>query len=195
LRLPKLSPEHYSPRQKELAERIGGKRGKVGGPFACWLHSPELCDRVESLASYVRFDSALSEKLRELCLLIAARYWGAQDSWIAHTDKAIAAGLQPDAIRALAECRAPEFKADDERILYQFCKELLENQFVSDATFGAARIMFGDPGVVDIVGCLGTFTMMSFCLNAFQVDPDPNKEPPFADIRNFSHVGPRRVLG
>lgn len=167
----------------------------MGGPFACWLHSPELCDRVESLATYVRFDSSISEELREFCLLIAARYWGAQDSWNAHLDKALAAGLPPEVIQALAEKRAPEFKAEDKKVFYQFCKELLETQFVSDATFAAAQKLFGNKGVVDIVGCLGTFTLMSFCLNAFQVDLDPTKEPPFADIRNYSRVGQRKPLG
>ncbi len=195
MRLPRLTAEQYSPRQKELADRIGGKRGKVAGPFACWLHSPELCDRIESLASYVRFDSAISEKLREFCLLIAARYWGAQDSWNAHRDKALAAGLAPEVIRALAECRAPDFTAEDERVFYQFCKELLETQFVSDVSFAAAEKLFGVRGVVDIVGCLGTFTMMSFCLNAFQVDLDPAKKPPFADIVNYRRIAPRMRLG
>jgi 4-carboxymuconolactone decarboxylase len=195
MRLPRLTSDQYSPRQKELADRIGGKRGNVGGPFACWLYSPELCDRVEALASYVRFENSLSEKLREFCLLICARYWGAEDSWNAHVAKAIAAGLSADVILALAQCRAPKFEAEDEKVFYQLCKELLEMQFVSDATFTAAQKIFGNRGLVDIVGCLGTFTMMSFCLNAFQVDPDPAKRPPFADILNHERIGPRMPLG
>jgi 4-carboxymuconolactone decarboxylase len=194
MRLPKLLPEQYSPRQKEVADRISGKRGKVGGPFACWLHSPEFCDRVESLATHAR-NSSLPERLSEFCLLIAARFWGAEDSWLAHVDKARAAGLPPEVIQALAEYRTPQFTADDENVLYQFCKELLETHFVSGVTFAAAQKLFGHTGVVDIVGCLGTFTMMAFCLNAFQVDIDPNKQPPFADIRNFGYVGQRSALG
>ena len=195
MRLPKLSPEQYSPRQRELADRIAAKRGQVRGPFLCWLYSPELGDRVESLGTYVRFDCSLSERLREFGLLIAARYWDAQDSWQAHEDKALGAGLPRAVIQAVAEKRAPVFEAEDEKVFYQFCKELLETHFITDDTFAAAQRLFGNNGVVDIVGCLGTFTMMSFCLNAFQVDLDPAKKPPFADIRNFGRIGQRKALG
>ncbi len=195
MRLPKLSPEQLSPRQQELAARIAGKRGQVRGPFLCWLHSPELCDRVESLGAYVRFDCSLSEKLREFSILIASRYWDAQHSWNAHVDKAIAAGLPPEVAQAVAESRAPDFKAEDEKVFYQFCKEILENHFVSDDTFAAAQKLFGNHGVVDIIGCLGNFSMLSFCLNAFQVDLDPTREPPFADVRGYGRSGQRKSLG
>ena len=192
MRLPKLSPEQLSPRQQELAARIAGKRGQVRGPYLCWLHSPELCDRVESLGAYVRFDCSLSEKLREFSILITARYWDAQHSWNAHLDKAIAAGLPPDVPKAIAEGRKPDFKADDERVFFEFSMQLLEDHFVSDEIFAEALQLFGNQGVVDIIGCLGNFSMLSFCLNAFQVDLDPTKEPPFPDIRGYGRIAPKK---
>jgi 4-carboxymuconolactone decarboxylase len=195
MRLPRLTPEQYSLAQRELAERIGGKRGKVAGPFTCWLHSPQLCNRIESLATYVRFESALSEKLRELCLLLTARYWGAQDSWNAHTDKAKATGVSAEVISAMAENRPPPFGSREETVLYEFSKELLESGFVSEAAFSAALSEFGTQGVVDLVGCLGTFTMMALCLNAFQVDLDPTKTSPFPDLSGYTRVAPRQPLG
>ncbi len=193
MRLPKLPPEQLSPRQQELAARIAGKRGQVRGPYLCWLHSPELCDRVESLGAYVRFDCSLSEKLREFSILITARYWDAQHSWNAHLDKAIAAGLPPEVPKAIAEGRKPDFKADDERVFFDFSMQLLEDHFVSDTTFAEALQLFGNQGVVDIIGCLGNFSMLAFCLNAFQVDLDPTKEPPFADIRGYARIAPKKV--
>ena len=188
MRLPKIPEEDLSPRQRELHARIAGKRGQVRGPFLVWLHSPELCDRVESLGAYVRFDCSLAEKLREFSILITARHFDAQHSWNAHVDKAIAAGISAEAIRAIAERRTPTFEAEDERVFYQFCTEVLEEHFVSDATFAAALSLFGERGVVDIIGCLGNFSMLAMCLNAFQVDLDPNRVPPFADVRGFAHV-------
>jgi 4-carboxymuconolactone decarboxylase len=195
MRLPRLTPEQYSPEQGELAARIGGKRGKVAGPFTCWLHNPGLCDRIESLASYVRFENALSEKMRELCLLATARYWSAQDSWNAHTEKAKAAGLSAEVIDAIANNRAPPFGSKDEAALYEFNKQLLESGFVGDETFAAALAEFGTQGVVDLVGCIGTFTMMALCLNAFQVDLDPAKGSPFPELSGYTRMAPRRRMG
>jgi 4-carboxymuconolactone decarboxylase len=188
MRLPVLSIDQLSARQKALYERIAGKRGAVRGPFQVWLHSAELCDRVEALGAYVRFDCSLSEKLREFSILITARFWDAQHSWNAHVDKAIAAGLPREVTQAIAQRREPKFQAEDERVFYEFCMEVLEKHFVSDATFAAALGIFGDQGVVDIIGCLGNFSMLAFCLNAFQVDLDPGKTPPFADVQGYRKV-------
>ena len=189
MRLPALTPEQLTPRQRELYARIAGKRGQVRGPFLVWLQSPELCDRVEALGAYVRFDSVLPEKLRELSILITARHFDAQHSWNAHVDKAIAAGISADALRALAEHRTPEFTAPDEQLFYGFCKEVLENHFVSDETFARSLQQFGPAGVVDIIGCLGNFSMLAMCLNTFQVDLDPSRPPPYPDVRGFAKTG------
>ena len=190
MRLPALKFEELTPRQRELHARIAGKRGQVRGPFLVWLHSPELCDRVEALGAYVRYDCSLSEKLREFSILITARFWDAQHSWNAHVDKAIAAGMPADALRAIAEHRVPSFSSRDEQVFYNFCIEMLEQHFVSDETFGAALSEFGPQGVVDIIGCLGNFSMLAMCLNTFQVDLDPSKTPPYPDVRGFARVRP-----
>lgn len=189
MRLARLTDDQLNARQKELAARIAGKRGQVRGPYLCWLHSPELCDRVESLGAYVRYDCSLSEKLREFSILITARHWDAQHSWNAHVDKAIAAGMNPEALQAIADHRTPEFAADDERVFYAFCMEMLEQHFVSDATFASALELFGSQGVVDIIGCLGNFSMLAMCLNAFQVDLDASRKPPFSDLLGYAKRG------
>ena len=188
MRLPIIPAEEYSPRQQELAARIAGKRGQVRGPFLMWLHSPELCDRVESLGAYVRFDCSLPEKLREFSILITARHWDAQHSWNAHLDKAIAAGLDPAVPAALAARRTPGFKADDERVFYEFSMQMLERHFVDEKTFREAEALFGRQGVIDIIGCLGNFSMLAMLLNACQVDLDPSKPPPFEDVRGYGKV-------
>ncbi len=190
MRLPILFAEQYTPRQQELAARIAGKRGQVRGPFLMWLHSPELCDRVEALGAYVRYDCSLSEKLREFSILITSRFFDAQHSWNAHLDKAVAAGLDPAVAAALAARKTPVFDAEDERVFYAFSMQMLENHFVDDATFAQALALFGSNGVVDIIGCLGNFSMLAMCLNAFEVDLDPTKTPPFTDVRGYAKASP-----
>jgi 4-carboxymuconolactone decarboxylase len=188
MRLPRLAPEEYTPAQKELSDRITARRGGTRGPFLVWLRSPGLCERVESLGAYCRFESNLPEKLRELSLLIAARHFDAQYSWNAHVDKAVAAGIAREAIEALARRERPEFGSADEQVFFDFCWELLGEHFVSDETFTAALELFGDAGLVDTIGCLGNFTMLSMLLNTFQVDLQADREPPFPDIRGYARA-------
>ncbi|MDE3129734.1 MAG: carboxymuconolactone decarboxylase family protein [Acidobacteriota bacterium] len=185
-----------TPRQRELSARIAAKRGGTRGPFLCWLHSPELCDRVEALGAYARFESSLDLSLRELILLIAARNFDAQYSWNAHVDRAVAAGVSRDALAGLARGRRPDFgDSHDQEVVYRFCTELLTDHFVSQATFDEARELFGSQGCVDIVGTLGNYAMLSFCLNAFEVDLQPDREPPYPDIRGYARVSPRVTPG
>ncbi|MCZ9347460.1 hypothetical protein NGM37_58165, partial [Streptomyces sp. TRM76130] len=59
MRLPVLTEEEMDQRQRQLAARIAGRRGAVRGPFRVWLHSPEMCERAESLGAFARFDCSL----------------------------------------------------------------------------------------------------------------------------------------
>ncbi|MCZ9341140.1 carboxymuconolactone decarboxylase family protein, partial [Streptomyces sp. TRM76130] len=104
--------------------------------------------------------------------------------------QAIAAGVPEAAVKAIAEKRAAVFDDEADQAFYQFCKEVLEEHFVSDATFAAARHHFGDKGLVDAIGALGNFTMLGMCLNTFQVDLQADKAPPFPDIRGYGRVAP-----
>jgi 4-carboxymuconolactone decarboxylase len=190
MRLPVLTEEEMDQRQRELAARIAGRRGAVRGPFRVWLHSPEMCERAESLGAFARFDCSLPRHLRELALLLAARNWDAQYSWNAHVRQAVEAGIPEAAVEAIAEKREAVFDNEADQAFYRLCREILEDHFVTDATFAAARRHFGDKGLVDTVGALGNFTMLGMCLNTFQVDLQADREPPFPDIRGYGRVVP-----
>ncbi len=105
MRLPKLTD--LSRRQQEISDRITSRPGGTRGPFLVWLRSPELCEKVEALGAYCRFESSLDPRLKELSLLIAARHWDAQYSWNAHVGKAAELGVPRESLTALAERREP----------------------------------------------------------------------------------------
>jgi 4-carboxymuconolactone decarboxylase len=130
-------------------------------------------------------------KFRELCLLMAARAFDAQYSWNAHTEAAIKEGVQPETLAAIAERRPPPFNDDQERVFFAFATEVLENHFVRQESFDAARKAFGPQGVVDIVGALGTFSMLGMLLNTFEVDLQKDRPPPYPDIRGYTRVAAR----
>jgi 4-carboxymuconolactone decarboxylase len=185
MRLPALT--ELSARQKEISDRITARRGGTRGPFLVWLRSPELCERVEALGAYCRFESGLDPRIRELSLLIAARHFDAQYSWNAHVGKAADLRVSLDALTALAQNKEPDFGRRDEQIAYQFSIEILRDHFVRDETFAAALSEFGERGVVDLIGSLGNFSMLAMLLNAFQVDLQ-RVAPPFPDVRGYSRA-------
>ena len=186
MRLPALT--ELTPRQQEVSDAIAAKRGATRGPFLIWLRSPELAARVDELGAYCRFDASINERLRELSLLIAARHFDAQYSWNAHVGKAADLGVSRDGLAALAERREPGFGQPDEQIVYRLATEILGAHFVSDDTFAQAVAVLGEQGVVDLIGCLGNFSMLAMLLNAFQLDLQ-DVPPPCPDVHGFAKVG------
>ncbi|WP_406462849.1 carboxymuconolactone decarboxylase family protein [Streptomyces sp. NBC_01622] len=179
------APTGTGPEQAELGERIRSRRGAVGGPFLVWLRNPALGDHLEALGTYCLRESSLPLRLRELALLVAARHFDAQHSWNAHLAKAVDAGVDPAALQRLARGEEPRFSSPDEEVLHRFASEALEGHFVGDETFAAGLEHFGEPGLVDLVAALGTFSMFAMALNVFQVDLQADHEPPFPDVKGF----------
>lgn len=177
-RIPALAENDMTEAQRQVVEAIrSGPRGSAArGPFLAWLASPELADRAQHLGAYLRFETSVSARLKELAILCVARHWTAQFEWYAHKKFALDAGLAPSVIDAIEARRRPDFAHDDEAAVYDFARELHETHHVSDARFQAVKKHLGQAGVVELVGVLGYYTLVSMTLNTFEV-PMPEGEP------------------
>jgi len=178
-----LSPEDMSDAQRRAYEDIrSGPRGSGAyGPFDAWLDSPGFTDRAQKLGAYLRFETVLSPRLKELAVLLVARRWTAQFEWFAHKKFAINGGLSVAVIDAIEARRRPDFVNIDEAAVYDFCEELLGTHNVGDTRFEAAEKHLGRDGVVDLVGVLGFYTLVSATLNVFEVPMPEGESPPLKD--------------
>jgi len=166
-RLRPLSPQEMTTDQQRVAHAIAtGPRGGVRGPFVALLRSPELADRIRSLGDYVRFESGLPPQLRELVILLAARFWSANYEWHAHQQAALKEGMNPEIPKAIAENRRPSTLSSDEGLIYDFFSQLLSKRDVADETYQAAIERFGEKSVVELIGTAGYYSLISLVLNA-----------------------------
>ena len=153
------------PRGKVAGSAANSQTGTVGGPFNVFLRSPELGDYLQKAGSYVRFGCVLGNKLTELAILVTARYWSAQYEWYAHHRLALQAGLDPLIAEAIANGREPAGMDEQETAVYRFSRELHHDKQVSDESFQAIVRMFGEQGVMDLIGVNGYYTVVSMVLN------------------------------
>ncbi|HXN44266.1 MAG TPA: carboxymuconolactone decarboxylase family protein [Xanthobacteraceae bacterium] len=161
-----LTYEEMTPEQRTLIDHLlSGPRGSVNGPFNAMLRSPELGDLQQAIGAYVRFRTSIPHKLNELAILMTGRHWNAQYEWYAHKRIALEAGLSPAVIADIAAGKRPANMPPDEEIVYNFTRELNDTKQVSDATFKAAVEKFGERGVVDLVGTVGYYHLVSMLLN------------------------------
>jgi 4-carboxymuconolactone decarboxylase len=175
-----LTPETMTADQKRVADAIqSGPRGAgLRGPFNALLRSPELCDLVQRLGAFVRFGTSIPQRLNEMAIIMAGRKWTAQYEFYAHRRLALEAGLSPAIADAIAANQRPASMAKDEETVYDFVSELLATGSVSDPTFQRVKDAFGERGVVDLVGAVGYYSLVSMTLNVAQVPLPAGVTPP-----------------
>jgi 4-carboxymuconolactone decarboxylase len=68
--------------------------------------------------------------------------------------------------------------AKDEETVYDFVSELLATGHVSDGAFQRVKDAFGERGVVDLVGAVGYYSLVSMTLNVARVPLPDGVAPP-----------------
>ncbi len=170
-----LTWDKMTPEQRKMAESVmAGPRKDLGGPMNILLRSPEMGDIAQQFGASMRFLTSMPAKHRELAIILVARHWTAQFEWQAHARAAEQAGLSTAVINAIAEGKRPALDAQ-ETVVYNFVTELLTKKQVSDPVFAAAKAQLTERGVVDLIGLMGWYQMVSMLLN---VDRYPLDGPP-----------------
>lgn len=165
-RLPLPPQEAMTPAQRAAAQAlVDGPRKGVYGPFLPLLRSPALLERVAKVGEYLRFESVLDARIRELATCAAARHAGNQFEWAMHAPLARQAGVAADAIEALRLGARPRTLAADEETALDFTHELVRTHGASDPTYAAAVQAFGEQGVVELTALVGYFVMVNWMMN------------------------------
>lgn len=184
-RLPVLDEAQMNEAQRSLMAAIrSGPRGASitpRGPFAVWLHAPEFGHLAQALGGHCRYKTALPARLSEFAILCTARLWKAQYEWFAHAPMAEKAGVKPKTIADLRAGREPKSAPKDERAIYAFVRELYRTRRVSDRTYKRVHALLGDAAMVELVGILGYYVLISMTLNVFRMMPPADAALAFAE--------------
>jgi 4-carboxymuconolactone decarboxylase len=175
------SPGTVTDAQAETYKNILGtteQKFNLGGPFTAFLQSPEFAVRTTDMAKFLRFESSLSPRQVELAIIVTARFWTAQYEWYAHAKFAAMAGVEEEIIQAIKENRRPDFTRADDETIYTFCQQLHIDHQVSDKTYQDGIALLGEQGIVELIGLIGFYTMVSMTLNTIKVAVPAGEELP-----------------
>jgi len=144
--------------QRPIADRIL-KFSRIGlsGPYSIWLRSPQAARPIIDLMDYVRFQSAVPNRLREFSIMIQGRLWRSQVEWSSHYQPAIKAGVSVDTLAALRLNKRPSTMQPDEAAVYDFCTELFTRHAVSDQTYANLHKFMNDQQIVDLTLLQGLY--------------------------------------
>jgi len=183
-RLPTIPPAQYTEEQHRAAAAFEATRKvPVFGPFEPLMYSPKLMSQARAMGDYLRYKSALGNRLSELAILITARAWTQDYEWSVHYPIALKAGIRKTLADDIAAGRRPATMSPGEEIVFDFASELLANRKVSDATFQRAKLHLGAKGVVDMTGIVGYYTLLAMQLNVAQY-------PTAVNAKKLPRVGP-----
>jgi 4-carboxymuconolactone decarboxylase len=178
-RFPKLTPEGMTPAQREVAAEItAGPRGEVRGPFIALLHNPELARHVQRLGEHLRWKGKLPSRLKELAVLVTARRWTCQHEWVMHSKLALEGGLGAGIVDDIRQGREPKGMLDEEKAVYNFCRELHATGRAGDAAFAEIQTRFGLDGALELIALNGYYSLMAMVLNTAGLPLPGNAHPP-----------------
>jgi len=176
MRLTKPRVEPLSDEEIDAETRGLFGDGPVLNIFRTLAHHPKLLKRWLVFGNHVLAKSSLPARQRELAILRVGWKRRAGYEWGQHVAIARGSGVTDAEIERLT--RGPDDPAwsDGERALLRATDELLDDAFVSDATWEALGRHFTREQVFDLIFAVGQYNLVSMALNTLGVQPEPGVE-------------------
>lgn len=170
-RLATLDPAAMSPEQKRVYDAIAQAHAQVRGPWQIELRIPEVAQAYHGLYERLCVHPKIGRRLFELMVIVVARHWTAQFMWAAHERLALEHGIAREIVDAIHAGTTPAFAADDERLVYDLTRELLDQRRLGQATYDRALTAFGEEQLVELIAGAGTYVSLAMQLVAFDWSP------------------------
>jgi AhpD family alkylhydroperoxidase len=188
--LHRFTPDELDPAQRELYDAIaGGPRaagpqlfaltdadGRLNGPFNAMLLAPAVGQALQQLGAAIRYQTSLTDRVRELAILLVAARWDCDFEWYAHEAIGRAAGLTEEEIAALRDGRAPDLADQTEAVAVRLVLALLDGD-VDDVTYHHAISTIGNRMVFELTALVGYYATLALQLRVFRV-PVPQESGP-----------------
>jgi len=182
---PRLTPmtlETLTPEQRSVYDAINRPpRSGLGfaGPYAAYIKAPGVGGPAQELGSAVRFKTKCPENYKKIASCMVGQYHQAKFEFAAQIPFARKAGLSDAVIEALRNGETPDYGDPIERLVHDFCRQLVHTRRVDDDTYTRARDALGETQLVELVATIAYYTSVCITLNAFDVPLPANMEDPF----------------
>jgi alkylhydroperoxidase family enzyme len=169
MRLEKARVEPLSPEEmdEDTRARLGDR--PVLNIFRTLAHHPKLMKRWLVFGNHILAKSTLSPRDREILILRVGWRCRCEYEFGQHTVIGRSAGLSDEEIaRITGDPDAPGW-TQLERLLLRAVDELVDDAFLSDATWQALSAHYSTEQMLDLVFTVGQYNLVSMALNSFGV--------------------------
>jgi len=180
-RLRPLTPAELDPAQRALYNAItGGPRaqgpqhfaltagdGSLRGPFDALLRSPAVGAAQQELGAAIRYRTGLTDRMRELAILLVAARWNSAFERESHEAIARAIGFSETELAGIRAQSIASFSGDEQKVA-RVVVELLDGD-LEDELWDAASAALGIDGVFELTALVGYYSTLALQLRAFRV--------------------------
>jgi 4-carboxymuconolactone decarboxylase len=179
-RLPLPNREDLDEAGKKAYDRgtaPGATIAGLQGPAGVQLYSPKAAPHLAALNRYLRYESGISPRIREIAILATARELDSQFEWVAHEPEALKEGVPQDVIDAIKHRRGTEGLDEADALVIELGRQLWRNHKVKSETFAKLKAQFGPNKLIDLVLLMGNYAGTAALLAAVDMQLHAGKKP------------------
>ena len=174
--------DDFSDETRAAVRHILETRKSMPPPSSYLTYAGEAGARLSDLVDHLRNRTSLTVAESELAIIVANRAANADFIWNAHVKLGLAAGMREEAINAVDTYGPLDDLTDDEALIIQFGRELLEAPAINDDTYEAVRNRYGEKGLLELTAIMSVYMMNANILRVMEHKAAP-------DAR---HLSPRK---
>jgi 4-carboxymuconolactone decarboxylase len=181
-RLDLISPADLDDAQRAVYDAItGGPRatqagtvpivdesGRLVGPFAVMLLSPEVGNAIQQVGAKIRFSTALTGREREVAILTVAGELRSDFERLAHEPAARKLGLTQAQVSAVLSGRIPDGLTDDEALICRLAQVMTADRNLPDEDYDTGLAALGQQRLAELTWLVGYYSALALALAVFR---------------------------
>jgi 4-carboxymuconolactone decarboxylase len=180
-RLPLVDPDSLPEGARDIydehADPSGWSHAGLRGPGGVRLHSPRLAELWSPIGHYLRDETGLSRRVREVAILITAREHDSRFEWQQHERVATEAGVPRETIGAIKHRASVDELDATDALVIEIGRQVFGDRAVRSDLFASALETFGPRKLMDLVLIMGTYAATAAMLTLVDMQLPPDEEP------------------
>ncbi|MDC0033086.1 carboxymuconolactone decarboxylase family protein [Alphaproteobacteria bacterium] len=154
----------------------GSSHAGMRGPGGVRLHSPRLAEFSRRAAQYLRHETGLNPRIREVAILVSAREHNSQFEWQQHERVGLREGVSPETIDVIKHRKPVDGLDGTEALIIEIGRQLFREHKLSSDLFAKARETFGEQKLIDLLANMGSYAATAMLLAAVDMQVPLNEE-------------------
>jgi 4-carboxymuconolactone decarboxylase len=159
------------------ADPSGWSHAGLQGPGGIRLHSPRLAELWSGVGRYLRDETGLSKRVREVAILITAREHDSRFEWQQHERVAQKVGVPAETIDAIKHHGSLAGLDETDALVIRLGRQVFGDRSVDSDLFAAALARFGPQQLIDLISIMGTYAATAAMLALVDIQIPPDEEP------------------